>query len=151
MLESPEDPDSDPLSSFLRGRAVLFGGCRRMAAGGLHLSLVTQMKDLSIMSPDARLALQEYRCPDCDALLTYGVLKSNFRCCEYTQLYFCEKCHSNQKFVIPAKILNNWEFKQEPVSNTAYKYLKTIYHLPLICISAINPGIFDTVYFIFII
>lgn len=98
------------------------------------------------MSPDARLALQEYRCADCNSLLSYGLLKSNYRCCEYTQLYFCEECHKNEKFIIPAFILNHWDFKQHVVSCAAQRYLNTIYKLPLICISAINPGLFDTVY-----
>lgn len=31
MMECPEDVDADPFGSFLRGKPVLFGGCRKMA------------------------------------------------------------------------------------------------------------------------
>ncbi|EGC34200.1 hypothetical protein DICPUDRAFT_153601 [Dictyostelium purpureum] len=61
-------------------------------------------------------------CPGCHIQLEkLSYFKT--RICYYTGKYYCNNCHSNQKSLIPARILWKWEFKLFPVSDAAKSYI----------------------------
>ncbi|GLJ06191.1 hypothetical protein SUGI_0033090 [Cryptomeria japonica] len=67
------------------------------------------------------------------------------RLCEYTGQLFCTSCHSNETAVLPARVLQLWDFTPCPVSQLAKTYLDSIYDQPMLCVRAINPHIFSKV------
>ncbi|KAH9325545.1 hypothetical protein KI387_005723, partial [Taxus chinensis] len=67
------------------------------------------------------------------------------RLCEYTGQLFCSSCHSNETSVLPARVLQHWDFTPCPVSQLSKAYLDSIYEQPMLCISAVNPFIFSKV------
>lgn len=67
------------------------------------------------------------------------------RLCWYTGRLFCRDCHQGQTAVIPAHVLRRWDFTPRPVSCAAQEYLAAICEQPLLCVTAINPGLYDKV------
>lgn len=53
------------------------------------------------------------------------------RLCHYLGKYFCQLCHRNKKFVIPARIVLKWDFSQYPVSEFAHELLESLYSDPV--------------------
>ncbi|KAK9812803.1 hypothetical protein WJX72_004085 [[Myrmecia] bisecta] len=67
------------------------------------------------------------------------------RRCEYNGLLYCLECHHNDQEVIPARVLHNWDFGKRPVSSMAADYLGAISEQPLLCLGAVNPGLYARV------
>jgi hypothetical protein len=45
-------------------------------------------------------------------------LLGGIRYCNYTGLYYCPRCHHNEKTLIPARIVHNWDTKEHKVHRT---------------------------------
>jgi hypothetical protein len=56
---------------------------------------------------------QENKCFECQEIIGIGMF-SQIRYCEYYAKYFCKNCHTKKKFIIPSKILENWDTKLYP-------------------------------------
>ena len=54
-------------------------------------------------------------------------------------------CHSNRTFIIPGRLVLQWDFKSYPVANVCAEYLQSIFDQPLICVSSVNPDIVEKV------
>ncbi|KAM4107339.1 hypothetical protein ACJW30_04G135300 [Castanea mollissima] len=75
------------------------------------------------------------------------------------QHYTCAGCHKHfddgktmmQDFVqtfgwvLPARVLHQWDFTQYVVSQMAKSYLDSIHDQPMLCVSAVNPFLFSKV------
>lgn len=70
---------------------------------------------------------------------------SKFRLCGYTDQYYCTGCHRNQMSVIPARVLDEWYFKLQPVSAFAYRFLEDIWSNPLFNVATINSSLYERV------
>lgn len=68
-----------------------------------------------------------------------------FRFCEYLGKYLCTGCHRNQISVIPARVLERWDFSSHPVSVFAYRLLEQIWTFPLFRVSDLNAALYDKV------
>lgn len=68
--------------------------------------------------------------------------QKNPRKCEYTNALYCDECHENELAMIPARVLHQWDFTLRPVCSASMAYLTSIYPLPVLCISAVNPGLY---------
>ena len=44
--------------------------------------------------------------------------------------------------VIPGRVLHKWDFVPRPVSCAAHDYLTSISDQPVLCVTAINPGLY---------
>lgn len=53
------------------------------------------------------------------------------RFCDYYGLFFCHLCHGGDKFVIPARVLNQWVFTEYPVSDRAIRFLRAVRETPV--------------------
>jgi len=91
-----------------------------------------------------QLSDQDYRCAGCDVTLASGVF-SQVRYCEYTGKFFCKNCHEKKKFLIPARILQNWDTKYYSICNFADDFLRSIFHDPMFDIGVVNPGLYKQV------
>lgn len=48
----------------------------------------------------------------------------------------------SEEWVIPARIVHNWDFRRHPVCCQAANFLTQIQHHPLININVINPRLY---------
>ena len=64
------------------------------------------------------------------------------RLCSYTGMLYCPGCHTNSSAIIPARVLHHWDFARRPVSALAAEFLASIASQPLLCIGAVNPGLY---------
>jgi run domain Beclin-1 interacting cysteine-rich containing protein len=73
-----------------------------------------------------QMALQNFRCAGCGQRIE-PVYFPRMLFCYYTGKYFCQfGCHRNQKSIIPALILNKWDFRLYPVSTFAFNLIKSM-------------------------
>ncbi|CAI4230998.1 unnamed protein product [Auanema sp. JU1783] len=90
------------------------------------------------------LEQQKYRCAGCGVKIDQQYLK-RVRLCEYYCKVFCQCCHQGLKSVIPSKILNMWNFKEFPVSDRAYRFLKDARDQPAIHIQTLAPDLISKI------
>ncbi|XP_067640504.1 run domain Beclin-1-interacting and cysteine-rich domain-containing protein isoform X2 [Eurosta solidaginis] len=84
---------------------------------------------------------QNTRCAGCGMRVSRQYMKS-FRYCTYLGKYHCTGCHRNQISPIPAKILQDWDFKCYPVSVFSYRLLEQMYTYPLFYVPDLNPTLY---------
>ncbi|XP_066309006.1 uncharacterized protein [Miscanthus floridulus] len=130
--------------------------------GGPHDDSTSMGKTISLIVEDRPqkstrqlLELQHYNCAGCHRHLdagrtllqelaqTIGWNKPRF--CSYTGQLFCASCHTNDTAVLPARVLQHWDFSLYPISQLAKAYLDSIYDQPMLCVSAVNPFLFSKV------
>lgn len=94
--------------------------------------------------PDRRRLLlqQNHRCTGCGMKVAPAHVHT-FRYCDYLGKYFCSACHKNQISVIPARVLEKWEFSLYPVSNFSYRWLEEIWNLPLFHVGDLKPQLYE--------
>lgn len=83
---------------------------------------------------------QNYRCAGCSVKVAPKYV-SKFRYCEYLGRYFCTGCHSNQLALIPARILQKWDFSRYAVSTFSYRLLEQMHSDRLFRIFELNKNI----------
>eukprot|EP00760_Papus_ankaliazontas_P025859 PhM_4_TR2898/c0_g1_i1/m.77001 len=112
---------------------------------------------------------QQQRCKGCLVLFSYetrmlgGKVWASTFFCYYTGYYYCPACHggygaassnstssaasatSADRLPIPARMLLLWDFDAYPVCRDAASFLQSVWSQPIVCISAINPTLFDRV------
>jgi len=96
--------------------------------------------------PDRKRCMlqQANRCAGCGIKIAPAYIHK-LRYCDYIGKYFCTSCHKMQVSVIPARVLEKWDFTLYPVSNFAYKWLDQIWNLPLFHVSDLNPKLYQKV------
>ncbi|RNF16927.1 uncharacterized protein Tco025E_05082 [Trypanosoma conorhini] len=115
----------------------------------LCLSTIVHEKPRGMSAKNEALLAQGRYCKSCLCPLkkSYFPVPSwkaaNF--CYYTGMYYCKKCHSGRKSVIPARVLHFWDVKCFPVCNDAIGFLELQLKRPLYCVSAVNPRLYDRV------
>lgn len=64
--------------------------------------------------------------------------------CYYTGYYYCGACHPcHEMSMIPARMLNYWDFTPLSVCAEAKQFLDMNADAPLLCVSAVNPKLFE--------
>jgi run domain Beclin-1 interacting and cysteine-rich containing protein len=74
-----------------------------------------------------------------------AMYSNRFRLCDYLGKYHCSGCHKNQMSTIPARVLENWEFKMCPVSVFAYRLLDQLWMYPLFRLCDLNPVLYTKI------
>lgn len=101
---------------------------------------------LGKIARESGLDSQFYQCANCTNMLrTVGKGPSEARVCYYTGKYFCENCIHPDVFMIPSKVIHNWDFKRYTVSKKAATFLLEFQNHPLLNMKKINPLIYDGV------
>ncbi|MEW5302485.1 MAG: hypothetical protein WDW36_005266 [Sanguina aurantia] len=67
------------------------------------------------------------------------------RRCSYTGKLYCPECHTGQAAPIPSRVLGSWDFSPLPVCCAAAEYLASTRTQPLLCLSALNPTLLNSV------
>ncbi|XP_074550243.1 protein associated with UVRAG as autophagy enhancer [Halichoeres trimaculatus] len=83
------------------------------------------------------IALQNFLCAGCGTEFDHKHIKK-LRYCEYLGRYFCDCCHSGSEAVIPARVLNCWDFNKFPVSHFSKQLLDSVWFQPLFDLSYVG-------------
>lgn len=67
------------------------------------------------------------------------------RLCDYTGLYFCQRCHWNSLAVIPARVIRNWDMEMRRISRSAAQLLGLLNERPVLPLEELNPKLFTLV------
>ncbi|XP_049300951.1 run domain Beclin-1-interacting and cysteine-rich domain-containing protein-like [Anopheles funestus] len=87
---------------------------------------------------------QSNRCEGCGIKVNPAYL-SRYRYCHYTGKYNCSGCHKNQMAIIPARVIQRWDFSVLPVSVFAYRVLGDIWSTPLYRVNHLYPELYGNV------
>ncbi|EFO20710.2 Def8 protein [Loa loa] len=92
------------------------------------------------------LDLQNYKCAECHHPLQFdGTTDGEPRLCDYNGHYYCPRCHWNDEWFIPARIIHNWDFSKYKVCRASKQLLVIIERRPLFSILKLNPGLVNYV------
>jgi len=88
--------------------------------------------------PELSLAEQNFSCSECSyQFKQFG----EARLCDYTGRYYCSTCHWAGVSPSPARIVHNWDFTPQPMSQAALQYLNIVCKKPLVNLEQINPSL----------
>ncbi|XP_053689806.1 differentially expressed in FDCP 8 homolog [Sabethes cyaneus] len=126
-----------------------------------HVITAEHNSPIECICPEIGLAFQKYTCAECGSQLScndssaigcFGIeLKAEKlisiqpRLCDYSGLYYCSVCHWNDTIVIPARIMNNWDFKPRKVCRASLQQIRLLYKRPIIDLEQKNPRLFALV------
>lgn len=105
--------------------------------------LQKMISQLGKLSREQGLDHQNYQCKGCRELL--GSTISKAKVCAYTGEYYCSNCMDPNVFIIPARVIHNWDFKRYPVSKKSALFLLEFQHHPWIDMKKLNPKIYNGV------
>uniref|UniRef100_A0A0N5AHF7 Transcription elongation factor SPT4 n=1 Tax=Syphacia muris TaxID=451379 RepID=A0A0N5AHF7_9BILA len=90
--------------------------------------------------PEQGLDAQNYACAECKRPLQFGAsAEVEPRLCDYSGLYYCNHCHWNDEWMIPARVVNNWDCNKYKVCRASKQLLAYIDRKPLYNLSQVNP------------
>jgi len=88
--------------------------------------------------PELSLAEQQFQCFECQQDFKQF---SESRLCDYTGGYYCYQCHWGGLAASPARIIHNWDFTPQPMSQAALQYINLVSRKPLINLEKLNPSL----------
>jgi len=88
---------------------------------------------------------QRNLCFTCGKALQTGFFAPKPRYCDYTGKYHCLQCHSDQRSIIPARILQNWDFKPYPICDASKMFLESTVDDPVYDLSTMSQNLYHKV------
>ncbi|XP_055630724.1 differentially expressed in FDCP 8 homolog [Toxorhynchites rutilus septentrionalis] len=126
-----------------------------------HVISAEQNLPVECICPEIGLAFQKYTCAECGSQLNcdlstavscfgleFKAEKFNSiepRLCDYSGLYYCPACHWNDTSVVPARVINNWDFVPRKVGRASLQQIRLLYDRPVIKLEEKNPRLFQLV------
>uniref|UniRef100_A0A3Q0T9X4 Pleckstrin homology domain containing M3 n=1 Tax=Amphilophus citrinellus TaxID=61819 RepID=A0A3Q0T9X4_AMPCI len=96
---------------------------------------------LTCLAVEKGLTAQSFRCA-CQRPI--GLSRGKAKVCYYSGWYYCQGCHQDNSFLIPARLLHNWDTsKHKQVSKQAKEFLEFVYEEPLLDIQQLNPCLYE--------
>ncbi|KAM7104243.1 pleckstrin homology domain-containing family M member 3 isoform 6-T6 [Molossus nigricans] len=95
---------------------------------------------LTTLSLERGLTAQSFKCAGCQRSI--GLSNGKAKVCSYSGWYYCSSCHVDDSFLIPARIVHNWDTSKYKVSKQAKEFLEYVYEEPLIDIQQENPMLY---------
>ncbi|XP_034510964.1 pleckstrin homology domain-containing family M member 3 isoform X2 [Ailuropoda melanoleuca] len=95
---------------------------------------------LTTLSLERGLTAQSFKCAGCQRSI--GLSSGKAKVCNYSGWYYCSSCHVDDTFLIPARIVHNWDTSKYKVSKQAKEFLEYVYEEPLIDIQQENPMLY---------
>ncbi|XP_037045102.1 differentially expressed in FDCP 8 homolog isoform X2 [Bradysia coprophila] len=92
--------------------------------------------------PEVGLAIQGYKCAECEVPLNFKNRWIEPRKCDYTGLYYCPTCHWNDTTIVPARIVHNWDFTPQKVCRASLQELNLIFERPIIDLEQRNAKLY---------
>ncbi|CAB1328612.1 unnamed protein product [Coregonus sp. 'balchen'] len=72
-----------------------------------------------------------------------GLSRGKAKVCCYSGWYYCQSCHQDNLFLIPARLLHNWDTNRHKVSKQAKEFLEFVYEEPLLDVQQLNPCLYE--------
>ncbi|NXP24477.1 PKHM3 protein, partial [Scytalopus superciliaris] len=98
---------------------------------------------LTTLSLERGLTVQSFKCAGCQRSI--GLSHGKAKVCSYSGWYYCSTCHVDDSFLIPARLVHNWDTSKYKVSKQAKEFLEYVYEEPLIDIQQENPMLYKHV------
>ncbi|KAJ7345344.1 hypothetical protein JRQ81_001294 [Phrynocephalus forsythii] len=95
---------------------------------------------LTTLSLERGLTAQSFKCAGCQRSI--GLAHGKAKVCSYSGWYYCSICHVDDTFLIPARLVHNWDTSKYKVSKQAKEFLEYVYEEPLIDIQQENPMLY---------
>nr|XP_033801150.1 pleckstrin homology domain-containing family M member 3 isoform X2 [Geotrypetes seraphini] len=92
---------------------------------------------LTTLALEKGLTAQSFKCAGCQRLI--GLSHGSAKVCNYSGRYYCSVCHVDDSFLIPARLVHNWDTSKHKVSKQAKEFLEYVFEEPLIDIQQENP------------
>ncbi|KAF5899626.1 pleckstrin homology domain-containing family M member 3-like isoform X1, partial [Clarias magur] len=108
---------------------------KRQSVTTSFLSILTRL------AVEKGLTAQSFRCAGCQRPV--GLSRGKAKVCCYSGWYYCQSCHQDNLFLIPARLLHNWDTSRHKVSKQAKEFLEFIYEEPLLDVHQLNPGLYE--------
>lgn len=96
---------------------------------------------LTCLAVEKGLTAQGFRCAGCQHPV--GLSRGKAKVCYYSGWYYCQNCHDDNSFLIPARLLHNWDVSKHKVSKQAKEFLEFVYEEPLLDIQQLNPCLYE--------
>ncbi|XP_048455511.1 pleckstrin homology domain-containing family M member 3 [Rhincodon typus] len=98
---------------------------------------------LTVIAVEKGLTAQSFRCAGCQRPV--GLSYGNAKVCAYSGWYYCQACHVDDVFLIPARLVHNWDTTKHKVSKQAKEFLEYISEEPLVDVRQDNPHLYEHV------
>lgn len=72
-----------------------------------------------------------------------GLSRGKAKVCRYSGWYYCHSCHDDDLFLIPARLVHNWDTTRHKVSKQAKEFLEFVYEEPLLDVQQLNPSLYQ--------
>ncbi|XP_056145954.1 pleckstrin homology domain-containing family M member 3 [Lampris incognitus] len=95
---------------------------------------------LTCFAVEKGLTAQSFRCAGCQRPV--GLLWGKAKVCCYSGWYYCQSCHQDNTFLIPARLIHNWDTSKHKVSKQAKEFLEFVYEEPLLDVQQLNPSLY---------
>uniref|UniRef100_A0A673H7Z1 Pleckstrin homology domain-containing family M member 3-like n=1 Tax=Sinocyclocheilus rhinocerous TaxID=307959 RepID=A0A673H7Z1_9TELE len=95
---------------------------------------------LTCLAVEKGLTAQSFRCAGCQRPV--GLSRCEAKVCSYSGWYYCPGCHQDNLFLIPARLLHNWDTNKHKVSKQAKEFLEFVYEEPLLDVQQLNPCLY---------
>uniref|UniRef100_A0A0M3HXM2 Transcription elongation factor SPT4 n=1 Tax=Ascaris lumbricoides TaxID=6252 RepID=A0A0M3HXM2_ASCLU len=116
--------------------------CPSVKAGNPNFRIRTEICE------ERGLDEQHYKCAECEHALKFGgSADCEPRLCDYNGRYYCPRCHWNDEWIIPARIVHNWDCDKYKatallkVCRASKQLLAYIDRKPLLNITQLNPAL----------
>ncbi|XP_060945237.1 pleckstrin homology domain-containing family M member 3 [Limanda limanda] len=96
---------------------------------------------LTCLAVEKGLTAQSFRCAGCQRPV--GLSRGKAKVCCYSGWYYCQSCHQDNSFLIPARLLRNWDTSKHKVSKQAKEFLEFVYEEPLLDVQQLNPCLYE--------
>ncbi|KAG5851684.1 hypothetical protein ANANG_G00054270 [Anguilla anguilla] len=81
--------------------------------------------------------------PVCRVPEASGAVPGKAKVCRYSGWYYCHSCHDDDLFLIPARLVHNWDTTRHKVSKQAKEFLEFVYEEPLLDVQQLNPSLYQ--------
>ncbi|XP_047457800.1 pleckstrin homology domain-containing family M member 3 [Mugil cephalus] len=96
---------------------------------------------LTCLAVEKGLTAQSFKCAGCQRPV--GLSRGKAKVCYYSGWYYCQSCHQDNSFLIPARLLHNWDTSKHKVSKQAKEFLEFVYEEPLLDVQQLNPCLYE--------
>ncbi|XP_029968258.1 pleckstrin homology domain-containing family M member 3 isoform X1 [Salarias fasciatus] len=96
---------------------------------------------LTCLAVEKGLTAQSFKCAGCQRPV--GLSRGKAKVCYYSGWYYCQSCHQDNCFLIPARLLHNWDTSKHKVSKQAKEFLEFVYEEPLLDVQQLNPCLYE--------
>ncbi|KHJ45829.1 RUN domain protein [Trichuris suis] len=109
-------------------------------SNSLSLKESWQFPYLSQFAVETGLDCQNEQCNSCARRI--GFENESYKVCQFDGHYYCSACHVDDEFLIPAKVIFNWDLSPGKVCRASKCFLSSIADRPLFNLNSLNPEVY---------